>query len=512
MLTGRDTGPASRTTGNQPSISTYKGADRALRADRLGTFGMLLSVMAASAPLTVVATGMTLGYGVAQVKSQPLVYVLIGLVLALFAVGYSELSRHVHNAGAFYAYIARGLGGTMASGAAFVALVAYNAMQIALYGMFGAHSAYLLDKHAGVDVEWWVCALIGMALVTMLGVLKIDLSARVLGFLLIFECALVLVCDFAFLGDAGPSGVSLEAWGFGGLSGEGLGVMFCFAVAGFMGFESAPVYAEEAHKPQESVGRTTFLAVAVTAVFYSFSSWAIGVAAGPDKVVAASAEDGNLVLTMASGRVGSAFGNLLEVILLTSLFAALLSFHNAVARYFFAMGREGLLPKAVGRTSASSGAPALGSVLQSSLALLVVAAFAVTDSDPVLDLFSWMGNVGALGVILLMAATSVAVIVFFGRRGVARALAWRLGTAVLSAILLSGIFALAVAKFDVMLGSDPDSPLRWVLPGLIVAAAVLGLAYGVLLRSRRPEVHARIGLGNEAFQLERAAESEPVRV
>lgn len=49
--------------------------------------------------------------------------------------------------------------------------------------------------------------------------------------------------------------------------------------------------------------------------------------------------------------------------------------------------------------------------------------------------------------------------------------------------------------------------LSWVLPGIIGAAVVTGLLYGEFLRRSRPEVHARIGLGNEAFRLDQAAEA-----
>lgn len=45
MPTGRST-----TLQEPAEIRTYKGQDRALRADRLGTAGLLLSVLAASAP------------------------------------------------------------------------------------------------------------------------------------------------------------------------------------------------------------------------------------------------------------------------------------------------------------------------------------------------------------------------------------------------------------------------------------------------------------------------------
>ncbi|MFC7467293.1 hypothetical protein ACFQVA_06315 [Actinomadura keratinilytica] len=55
-------------------------------------------------------------FGVMGITGQPLLFVILGIVLALFSLGYAEMSRHVHNAGAFYAYISRGLGGTAAPG------------------------------------------------------------------------------------------------------------------------------------------------------------------------------------------------------------------------------------------------------------------------------------------------------------------------------------------------------------------------------------------------------------
>lgn len=42
---------------------------------------------------------------------------------------------------------------------------------------------------------------------------------------------------------------------------------------------------------------------------------------------------------------------------------------------------------------------------------------------------------------------------------------------------------------------------------VIGLAALVGVVQGALLRSRAPERHARIGQGNEAFQLDKAASS-----
>ncbi|WP_374773246.1 APC family permease [Streptomyces sp. NBC_01310] len=519
MPTGRST-----TLQDPAEIRTYKGQDRALRADRLGTAGLLLSVLAASAPLMVVAGVMPTTFGVMGVVGQPLLFVILGAVLALFSVGYAEMSRHVHNAGAFYAYIARGLGPTAGVGASLVALVAYSAMQVGVYGILGFEISGLFAAYLEIELSWWIPALLAVALTGALGWLKIDLNAKVLGILLLIECALVVIFDVAALAQPGAEGLSLHAFNPETLGGAGFGTALCFCIAAFVGFEQSPVYAEETSKPHIVVSRVMFLAVGFVALFFAFSAWALTVATGPAEVVKTSAEAGpGLLFQLTESRLGGTFTDVLHVLFVTGMFAAVLSFHNVVARYAFAMGREGLLPAAFGRTNAGTGAPATGSLLQTGIAALVVIAFAVSEDKapadptlavqlpdptaPVLHLFTWMGSVGALGVTLLMAAASFAVIAFFVRRGTAGAQIWRLVAAGAAGVALLGIAVYTVKDFGVLVGAEKGSALSWVLPGIIGAAVVIGLVYGAVLRRSRPEVHARIGLGNEAFRLDQAAET-----
>jgi hypothetical protein len=79
-------------------------------------------------------------------------------------------------------------------------------------------------------------------------------------------------------------------------------------------------------------------------------------------------------------------------------------------------------------------------------------------------------------------------------------------TSALAAVALLVIAGYTVKDFDVLVGAGPDSALSWVLPATIGLALVVGLVQGLVLRSRAPEAHARIGLGNEAFQLDKAAQ------
>ncbi|MET7883815.1 APC family permease [Streptomyces avermitilis] len=498
-------------------ISTFKGQERALRADRLGAAGLLLSVLAATAPLMVVAGVMPTTFGVMGIVGQPLLFVVLGAVLALFSLGYAEMSRHVHNAGAFYAYISRGLGGTAGAGAAAVALAAYSALQFAIYGIFGFEVSGLCATYLELQIAWWIPALAAVLAVGALGWLKIDVNARVLGVLLLIEVVLVVVFDIAAVADPAKEGLSLHAFNPDTLTGAGVGTALCFCVAAFLGFEQAPVYAEETSRPDVLVPRVMFLAIGFVAVFFAVSCWAFTVAAGPSAIVAAAQkQSAALLFQLTESRLGGTFTDVLHVLFVTGMFAAMLSFHNVVARYAFAMGREGLLPAAFGRTTGASGAPGTGSLLQTAVSAVIVIAFAVADDKPagdptapVLHLFTWFGSVGALGVTLLMVAASLSVIVFFARRGTARAQAWRLATSAVSGAALLVIVGYTVKDFGVLVGTGPDSALSWVLPAIIGVALVLGLAQGLVLRSRNPRAHARIGLGNEAFQLDKAAESAP---
>src|SRR4051794_20413554 len=393
----------------------------------LGVPDLVFFIVAASAPLTAVAGGQAATYLVTGNRGVAFMFIPLGIILGLFAVGYAAMSRHVANAGAFYAYVARGLGKVQGVSAAFVALLAYNAMQIGIYGLFGvAMGAFMSDK-VGITLEWyWWCVIAG-GVIGMLGVLQIDLNARVLAVLLILEVIVVALFDFAIVADPGPQGLTTVAFDPSVAFGTAVGATLTFCVASFVGFESAAIYSEECRDPKRTVARATFIAVGLIAVFYALSSWLLGVAAGPDTIVdpdklvaAGFATNGGpdpttVLFITGQDRLGAFWGDAASLLFATSLFAALLSFHNAVSRYSFPLGRERGLPHGFGRGSARPGGACVASAPQAVLALTVVGIFAPSHADRVLKLFTWLTNLGALGVRLLMATTSFAVVAYFAR-------------------------------------------------------------------------------------------------
>ena len=110
-----------------------------------------------------------------------------------------------------------------------------------------------------------------------------------------------------------------------------------------------------------------------------------------------------------------------------------------------------------------------------------------------LQLFTWLSGMAAVGIVLLMAGTSAAVVGFFRARPGGGTLWQRAIAPTLATIALVALVVLLIGNFDALLGTDPTSPLRWILPGLVLLAAGVGRDLGDAAQGARPDVYAAIG-------------------
>jgi amino acid transporter len=468
---------------------------RALARDRLGVPAVLFFVLAGVAPLTVAAGVIPTAYATTGLTGIPAAFLVVALILAFFATGYVAMTRHISNAGAFYAFIARGLGRPVGVAAAMVALVAYSFLQVGLYGAFGPNAASEASAHLNLHAPWWVWALIAWAVITVLGLLRVDITGKVLGVLLSAEIIVILAETIAGLARAEGGHLSFAALSPAALisAGDGtIGVLAVVAVLGFVGFEQAPVLAEEARHPRRTIPVATYLALGAIAVVYAGVAWAMSVHAGQSHVVAAAAAQGPGLLFSLAG--SGALSQAAQLLFLTSLFAAALAFHNCVWRYIFALGREGVLPAALGRTGPNS-IPKAASLVQSFTGLAIIVVYAAGGWQPMTDLFFWLGTTGGFGILVLLAMTAVAVIAFFARDSRGETAWSRLIAPALAAVLLGGIVVLAALHYATLLGVRPGSVAAWALPASYAAAAAIGLGWALILWARRPQVYATVGLG-----------------
>lgn len=485
-----------------------------LKKGKLGVLGIVFFVVAASAPLVgmtgAVPVAMLAGNGAAASGA----YLAVGLTLLLFSVGYAAMSSRVTNSGAFFAYVGRGLGTNAGVASAFASLVCYITIQLAIYGFFGA---ILSGQMAGMGLElpWYVWSIIAWVLVTGLSLLSVDVGAKVLGTLMILELLSLAITAIAILANGGPEGWNFAAsfspenilvGGFGG----GAGIAIAFAFASFIGFEATAIYGEESVDPKRTVPRATYWAIGTITVLFAVTSFAMVTGMGAskifDEVIARSSIDGTpladpaaVLFSLADQYVGSWMVTVMSWLVVSSLFAGLLAFQNATSRYFFALGRGGVLGKRLGATN-NAGAPANGVWLTSAIALVVIVVFAAAGLDPVLNLFFWMSAITAIAVILVEILVSFSVFAFFNKHGGENV--WKSKIAPLaSAIILIFAEYLLMSRFNLLAGTAPEgvdpslpesawqlSTLGWVLVLSPFIAAAIGYVWALANKSETNEL------------------------
>ena len=477
--------------------------NRQLKRGAIGVVGILFFVLSAQAPLTGIGGALPLAVGLGNGAGAPAAYLVVGAIIAIFAVGFIAMSRRVTEEGAFYAYISRGLGRRLGTGSAVVALWAYNTVQACMYGLYGVIVSSLADTYLGIAPPWWACALITMALVQVLGSLNIELGARFLGILVAGEMAILLAFALATLfTGGGPQGLNPGAsFSPSALFAGAPGIALTFGIASMFGFESTAIYSAEAKDPARTVPRATYLAVGVIAVFFAFVSWMVVASYGADHVVPAAGAaldsgDGTVLLFAAiSDALGPWAADVGGVLLATSLLAGILAFHNASNRYVHSLGRTGVLPGAVARTT-RQGAPFVASALQTVVALALVLPFAVLGKDPVLTLFAWFSGLAVLALLALYLLTSISVVAFFRRTRLDTRPWHTLIAPVLAVVLIAGLTWLVLRNFTLLIGGSMGTALPLIL------SVPLALAIGVALEGFRRPVPAQ-------ESVEQAAEASP---
>lgn len=476
-------------TGHAEVPGGETGSDNPLHRG-LGVSQIVFMVVAAAAPLGLVAGGVPLAFAVSGSPGMPLYFALSTVLLLVFAVGFTLMAGRVRDAGAFYAYVQAGLGRIPGLSAATLALFSYTLLLVGVNAYVGVAMSNVVERYADVGSPWWAWALVSLGVIAFLGHRDIELSAKVLGAVLVLEFLLLLVLDLGIVGHGGAHGLTAEpvSPSIVGTGSPGLGVMF--ALFGFIGFEATAVFRHEAKDPDVTVPRATYVAILVIGAFYSFTVWAIVVGSGVDAVVgAAQADPEGLVLTLTRSYVGSVWADTMQLLLVTSQFACVLAFHNVVTRYQFALSRAGALPASLGVVHPRHRAPSASSAVASAIAFVTTLVVASLGLDPIGDLYAWFSGAATLGIVLLMAATSLAVVGFF-RRADGRPSVWRTVVAPAVAFLgLACVVCMMVANFPLLVGTTTGA---WVIGGLVALSAVAGAVQALVLRARRPAVYERL--------------------
>ncbi len=444
-----------------------------LRKNTLGVFALVFFVVAAASPLTGIVGGLPIAILSGNGAGMATTYIAASVILGLFSVGYITMSRYVNNTGAFYAYIAAGMGENIGSSASFIALFAYICVQLAVVAMSGFFLSLFVQSHFHVDIPWWILSALCLLLVWVMSVRKIEVGGKLLGVLMLCEMAITLVLDGAVLAKTSQP-LSFSAFTPSVFLDGNLGIAFVFAIASFIGFESTAIYGEECREPRKTIPRATLIALVVIALFFCFSAWSLSQVYPASEIKAVAAKDpGNFVFTIARQYVGQWSVDVMNVLLITSLFAAALAFHNNISRYIFSVARDGLIWQELCAVHEKNGTPHNACHVHSVIMLLLIIGIGAAGLDPILAVFSFGSAIATLCILLLQAGVSMAVILFFRRQPQSQES--RLSTLyipVASLVTMGATVLLVVDNLTVLTGSD--SRAVDIIPVLIALVIPLG--------------------------------------
>lgn len=139
--------------------------DNQLKRGAIGGIALVFLVIAAAAPLGASATNTPLIFMLGNGSAAAFDFLIIAVLLLLFSVGFTAMSTHITNAGAFYAYISMGLGKRFGTAAGFVAVAAYNLLSVYLVSAGGTFASSIIEMELGISIPWWVISLVFAAII-----------------------------------------------------------------------------------------------------------------------------------------------------------------------------------------------------------------------------------------------------------------------------------------------------------------------------------------------------------
>ncbi|MBS1692663.1 MAG: APC family permease [Actinobacteria bacterium] len=472
-----------------------------LRKDALGVAGIVFLVLAAVAPLTGIVVVASLVIALGNGGGAPASFLIVAVVLLLFAIGYAQMSKQLVNAGGFYAFVVKGVGRTGGLVAGFIATLGYNFFVVGTIGTSGFFMQLVIADLTGFNLHWYLWGLASIIVSFVMARTGVDFSSKVLGVSLILETLILVVFDISVLVQ---TGYDVSAFSPASVMSGSLPIGLLLAATGYLGFEATALFSEEARTPLRTIPRATYIAITSIGVILGVTTWAVVSATGVAQAQATALEHlptGDLIFGLAQQYLGSALTDVMMVLLLVSLFAAMLAFHNSATRYLFALGRARVLPGVLARTR-PGGSPQVAGLAQASFAAVVAGLFALAGLDPITSLVPSMLGFGTLSVIVLQALAALSIVVYFRREHDPRLWSTFIAPGV-GFLGLLAITVLAFANFDIVAGSD--ALVIRLMPLLLVLALIGGIGYGAHLKRAKPAVYDGLATDLERFNVHATA-------
>jgi amino acid transporter len=434
------------------------------------SFGLIVATAGIAAPLTIIAAV---------------------IAIALLGNTLSQFSRAQPSTGGFITFVGKSFGGTSAVTTALLCGAGYIIAISSVLAVSGWFLEYVLNYYFAWNVPWIIFSVLLTAGSVMMMYRGVAVSTKLAGFFFGFEMLVLVIVSIAALAKNGShlSAAPFE-WSHLNKGFSGLAPGFPLAVYLFIGWENSAALAEETGNPRRNVPRAVFLSIVLMAVLYLLVAYA---------TVSGFRDNGTALAAAPIPFITVAHSTLAKVAViaylagLTSTVGVLIAAVNSQARLVFNAGREGLLPRWIGKVHPKRKTPinaiytfvgiAGGIIVVWCLGHLIGGA---SGSMNGLNFFDESGTMGTILILVVYFLANLALPFYYRKY---RPQEFNIVKHLILPVL--GMIVIAVPVYYLCKPPQPQ-PYDW-FPYAALIIIVLSVIYAYVLNRRDPQLADRVG-------------------
>ncbi|HEY7279924.1 MAG TPA: APC family permease [Trebonia sp.] len=423
--------------------------------------------------------------------AAPLTIIVAGIAIALLGNTLSQFSRAHPSTGGFISYVGKTFGGTSAVTTALLCGAGYIIAISSVLAICGGYLSIVLQYYFNVDIPWVIFSVVFTAGAIVMMVRGVAVSTKLAGLFFGFEMLVLIVVSVAAIIKNGGhlSGVPFDPShitnGFSGLAAG-----FPLAIYLFIGWENSAALAEETGDPRRNVPRAVFLSVVLMVVGYILYSYATATGFKYNVTALSSAE---IPFINVAHDIAGWLALIAYLAGITSTLGVLISAVNSQSRLIFNAGREGLLPRWLGKVHPTRRTPVNAIFAFIVIASLIIAVWALlhliggdSGSMNALNFFVESSTMGTILVLVVYFLSNLA-LPFYYRKYRPQEF-----NVVKHAVLpVLGMIAIGVPVYY-LVKPGQEAPYDW-FPYAALGVIVVSVGYAIWLSRRDPGLGERVG-------------------
>jgi amino acid transporter len=423
--------------------------------------------------------------------AAPLTIVAAAVAIALLANTLSQFSRAQPSTGGFITFVGKTFGGTSAVTTALLCGAGYIIAISSVLVISGGFLSMMLNYYLGWNVPWIIFSVLLTAGAVAMMIRGVAVSTKLAGFFFGFEMVVLLIVAVATLIKNGGT-LSLAPFDPHHINGgfSGLAAGFPLAIYLFIGWENSAALAEETGNPRRNVPRAVFLSVAIMAATYLLLAYS---------TVSGFRDNGTALANASIPFINVAHGVVAFLAFIaylagmTSTLGVLIAAVNSQCRLVFNAGREGLLPRWIGKVDPVRRTPINAIFAFVGIASVIVLGWAighwVGGSGGSLNALNYFTESGTMGTILILVVYFLAnlALPFYYRR-------YRPSEFSVVKHLVLPILGMAAIAVPVYYLCKPGqaNPYDW-FPYAALGIVIISVIYAAVLTRRDPALGDRVG-------------------